>query len=72
MAVIGALIAAVGVSGCGLKGGLDPPPSAAVSEPALGPDGKPVDRYQALGPDGRPVAPKTGPKRWTPLDFLLE
>jgi hypothetical protein len=72
-AVIGALIAAVGVSGCGLKAGLDPPPSAAaVAEPELGPDGKPVERYKPLGADGKPVAPKTGEKRWTPLDFLLE
>jgi len=71
--VIGALIAAVGVSGCGLKAGLDPPPSAAaVAEPEVGPDGKPVERYKPLGPDGKPVAPKTGEKRWTPLDFLVD
>jgi predicted small lipoprotein YifL len=74
MAVVGALIAAFGVSGCGRKAGLDPPPVAAVSDPSLAPapDGTPPERYQALGPGGKPVAPKTGEKRWFPLDFLVD
>jgi hypothetical protein len=72
MAVVGALVAALGVSGCGRKAGLDPPPVASVSDPAPAVDGAPPEQYRALGPDGRPVAPKTGEKRWFPLDFLID
>jgi predicted small lipoprotein YifL len=73
MAVAGALIAALGLAGCGRKSGLDLPPSAAVSDP--GPAGDPrQDPRQAsvVGPDGKPVAPKGGPNRPTMLDWLLE
>jgi predicted small lipoprotein YifL len=65
IAVIGALVATLGLVGCGRKGGLDPPPAAAVSEaqPPPGP---------ALGRDGKPIAPATGPKRPFILDFLVD
>jgi predicted small lipoprotein YifL len=70
IALIGALVAALGLAGCGRKGGLDPPPAAAVADPAvaaqpgLGPslDGAPENRAQA---------PAQGPQRRTPIDFLL-
>lgn len=68
IAVIGALVAALGLAGCGRKGGLDPPPAAAVADPAvaaqpgLGPE---------VAPDGRAQAPAQGPQRRTPIDFLL-
>jgi len=79
IAAMGALVAALGVAGCGRKGGLEPPPGAtaadiSVSRPDLsGPDpstgrsgGEPV-----IGPDGRVIAPSEGPKRSTPIDWLL-
>jgi len=34
IATIGALVAALGLAGCGRKAGLDPPPSAAIATPA--------------------------------------
>src|SRR5262245_7728444 len=65
MAVVSALIATLGVAGCGRKSGLDLPPSAAVSDPA--------DPRQAyVGPDGKPAAPKGGPNRPTILDWLVD
>jgi predicted small lipoprotein YifL len=68
IAVIGALVAALGLAGCGRKGGLDPPPAGA----AAGPDPAVVnDREPALGPDGQTVAP-AGPKRRTPIDWLID
>jgi predicted small lipoprotein YifL len=69
MAVISALIATLGLAGCGRKSGLDLPPAAAVSDP-----GPAADPRQAsgIGPDGKPVAPKSGPNRPTILDWLVE
>jgi predicted small lipoprotein YifL len=68
IAVVGALVAALGLAGCGRKGGLDPPPgaAAAIDEPTAA--GSPPP---GIGPDGRPVAPR-GPQRPTPIDFLLD
>ena len=64
---IGALIAALGLAGCGRKGGLDPPPGATAADTSVSrPDLEP-----ALGPDGRVIAPSQGPKRSTPIDWLL-
>jgi predicted small lipoprotein YifL len=68
IAAIGALVAALGLAGCGRKGGLDPPPSGATNsqDPAVagGPD-------PGIGPDGRPIAPR-GAKRSTPIDWLID
>src|SRR5438132_2350037 len=67
IAAIGALIAALGLAGCGRKGGLDPPPAAtAVDTSVSRPDLEP-----AIGPDGKVIAPSQGPKRSTPIDWLL-
>ncbi len=63
IAVIGALVAALGLAGCGRKGALDPPPAAGV---AVNPDAPP-----AMGPDGRPIAPQ-GQKRRVFLDWLID
>jgi predicted small lipoprotein YifL len=55
LAAVGALMAALGLSACGRKGALDPPPAAAVPVQQVVPvahNGGPVD---VLGPDGRPV-----------------
>jgi hypothetical protein len=78
-----ALIAATAVFGCGRKAGLDPPPVASISEPLEGapPQADPPEPRPAraqppagsmFGPDGKPMAPKTGEKKWTPLDWLIE
>jgi len=69
IAAIGALVAALGLAGCGRKAGLDPPPAASIAgqtaavEPSPGP---------AVAPDGRALAPAQGPRRPTPIDWLLE
>jgi predicted small lipoprotein YifL len=66
IAAIGALIAALGLAGCGRKGGLDPPPGAAVSGPAIdaGPSG--------AGPDDKAPTPAQPPRQRTPIDWLLD
>jgi predicted small lipoprotein YifL len=69
IATIGALVAALGLAGCGRKGGLDPPPGAsasdqaAIAQPGAAPE---------LGPDGQPMAPAQPPRRSTPIDFLID
>jgi predicted small lipoprotein YifL len=69
IAVIGTLAATLGLAGCGRKGGLDPPPEAStaaangVSQPGPPPE---------LGPDGQPTVPPSGPRRRTPIDFLID
>ena len=68
MAAVGALIAALGLASCGRKGPLDLPPSAATSEPVAGEP----KQGAGLGPDGKPMAPRTGPKTPTILDWLVE
>ncbi len=67
IATIGALVAALGLAGCGRKGGLDPPPGATTADTSVSrPDLEP-----AIGPDGKVIAPSQGPKRSTPIDWLL-
>ena len=66
IAAIGALIAALGLAGCGRKGPLDLPPSAAINQPP----GSAAAEAPAIGPDGRPVAP-AGNKKPLPIDWLL-
>ena len=68
-AVLGALVAALGLAGCGRKAGLDPPPAAAV--PVEG-TATPVGVQPGTGPDGQPVAPATGRNRPIFLDWLLD
>ena len=67
------LVAALGLTGCGRKGGLDPPPGVS----AVAVDPQPA-REPEIGPDGRPVAPpppvpaQPPQKRWTPIDWLID
>jgi len=69
-AVIGALLAALGVAGCGRKGGLAPPPGASVAEPV--PAAQPAPAPE-LGPDGRPLmTPPPPPQRRTWIDWLID
>jgi predicted small lipoprotein YifL len=85
LAVIGALIAALGISACGRKGPLDPPPAAAVepdlTAPAEGSPGAPTPRAAVREPDPisaattirRGLAPTTrGPDKRLPIDILLD
>jgi predicted small lipoprotein YifL len=70
IALIGAVVAALGVAGCGRKGGLDPPPGASAVEPGPGAQ---TAAGPELGPDGRPVvAPPPAIPRRTPIDFLID
>ena len=82
LGVIAVMIAMTCLGGCGRKAGLDPPPVGSVAAPLEGPalQGDPMQPQPApaqprnepmFGPDGKPIAPKTGEKRWTPLDWLL-
>ena len=70
IAVIGALVAALGVAGCGRKGGLDPPPgataAAAAADESVAPGAAPPASPDALPP---PVQPT--PRR-TPIDWLID
>jgi len=71
IAVIGVLVAALGLAGCGRKGGLDLPPAAATSDPTATP-GAGGKQGSALGPDGKPIAPASGPKKPIFLDWLVD
>ncbi len=69
LALIAALIAALGLTACGRKGPLDPPPGASLAGDQTGPAGAP--KYApVLGPDSKPLAPP-GPNKPIPLDVLL-
>ncbi|MDQ2953890.1 MAG: lipoprotein [Pseudomonadota bacterium] len=85
LAVIGALIAALGISACGRKGALDPPPSAAIepdlAAPAERSPGALTPRAALHEPDGigsattirRGLAPTPrGPDKRLPIDILLD
>ena len=69
-ALIGLLTLSLGLTACGRKGPLDPPPGASLagSQPAAAGDA----RYgpQPIGPDGKPLAP-AGINKSIPLDVLL-
>jgi predicted small lipoprotein YifL len=80
LCAITALAAALGVAGCGRKGGLDLPPaaSAAAQQEATA---RPQEREdRSIGSDLRPsgarsnsrnLPPAPSPKRDLPIDFLL-
>ena len=82
IAVIGALAATFAVAGCGRRGPLDPPPGAAVSQPAQA-TGQSQRGFNpmatseapaapaAFDSEGRPVASK-GVKRPLPMDWLID
>jgi len=69
LAMIGALVAALGLAGCGRKGPLEPPPAASISAPAgQVANGQATDK--GFDHEGKPVAPK-GKERHIFLDWLL-
>jgi len=62
LALLAALIAALGVSGCGRKGPLDPPPAAlSDSQPTVGPNGALAAQRPALGEEGNTLVPALEP-----------
>jgi predicted small lipoprotein YifL len=76
LATVGVLAAACLLGACGRKGPLDPPPGG-WDLPRATPGMTPVsNRPAAPAPPeyddaGRPIAP-TGPKRRTPIDWLID
>lgn len=70
--LIGALCAALAVSACGRKGGLDLPPSAAASTPAAEPEPQQEAR-SITSPLAKPPKPqpRVVPNRTLPIDVLL-
>ena len=79
LCAIAALVAALGVAGCGRKGGLDLPPAASAA--AQESDARSQERdNRSIGSDLRPsgarsnsrnLPPVPSPKRDLPIDFLL-
>jgi predicted small lipoprotein YifL len=67
-AVLGVLVAALGLAGCGRKGGLDAPPMAAAGD--LEASGQPAPA-STPGAAGKPVSPPAE-KRKTFLDWLID
>jgi predicted small lipoprotein YifL len=74
------LVAALGVAGCGRKGGLDLPPAASAAAQQES-EARPRERESSsIGSDLRPsgarsssrnLPPVPSPKRDLPIDFLL-
>ncbi len=80
-AAIGVLVAALGLSACGRKGPLDPPPSAAMPAQSSLQPAAPADPTLAggpppvagVGPDGKALAPPpSGNRQPFILDWLVE
>jgi predicted small lipoprotein YifL len=75
LAAVGALVAALGLSACGRKGPLDPPPSAAAPVQYSGEPGAPqrAAPSQIVGADGKAAAPPpSGSQQRFILDWLVE
>ena len=76
LAAVGALVAALGLSACGRKGPLDPPPSAQHSAPTdpASPMQMGSDRQMVgIDRDGKAAAPPpSGQNRPFILDWLVE
>jgi len=74
VALIGAISASLGLTACGRKGPLDPPPGASLAGAQGVPAGEETkeqrDSRPVLGVDGKPIAPG-GKNRPIPLDVLL-
>jgi predicted small lipoprotein YifL len=83
LALIGTLVASLGLAACGRKGPLDLPPGGtsagepqasvpSTSNPLVSPiGGQARNGDTGIGPDGKPQAPK-GPNKHIPLDVLLD
>ena len=71
MAVLAVAIAAVGLSGCGRKSGLDLPPTASLTDPQAAPPGTAPNAPSLLGQPAPPPPPPPAPPRRFLLDFML-
>lgn len=70
LALIGTLVASLGLAACGRKGPLDPPPGASLAGEQPAPTSMDTRDRPVTGPDGKPIAPGNTNKR-IPLDVLL-
>ena len=70
LAVAAALMLALGVAGCGRKGGLDPPPAAAGVAVAPLPEEEAARTAEGEAP--AQAAPRTGPRGPAPKRFILD
>jgi hypothetical protein len=68
-ALCGALVAALGLAGCGRKSGLDAPPMAAAGDLQTSPPG--TAAAPGAAPAGKPMAPAPD-KRKTIFDWLID
>jgi predicted small lipoprotein YifL len=64
--LVGTLIVALGISGCGRKGGLEPPPAAVAVDPAV------AGPAPENAPEGNAAVPANQPQRRTPIDWLID
>jgi hypothetical protein len=73
IAVVGALVGALGVAGCGRKSGLDPPPAAAIpAAPQQTAGAQPTTEPGAgVDAEGKPVT-ASGRRKHIFLDWLLD
>jgi predicted small lipoprotein YifL len=71
MAVLAVALAAVGLSGCGRKSGLDLPPTASLTDPKAPPPGTAPNGQFLLGQQAPPPAPPPAPPKRFLLDFML-
>lgn len=69
-AVVGALVAALGLAACGRKAGLDPPPAA--SAVPSGQTAAPSGDMLGTDSEGKPVAAATSQRKHFFLDWLLD
>ena len=70
-ALLGALVAALGLAGCGRKSGLDAPPMAAAGDLQTSPQPGTAAAPAGTAPAGKPVAPAPD-KRKTVFDWLID
>ena len=71
MAVLAVAIAAVGLSGCGRKSGLDLPPTASLTDQQTAPPGGASNAPSLLGQPAPPPPPPPAPPKRFLMDFLL-
>jgi predicted small lipoprotein YifL len=71
MVVLAVALAAVGLSGCGRKSGLDLPPTASLTDPKAPPPGTASNTQALLGQPAPPPPPPPAPPRRFLLDFML-
>jgi predicted small lipoprotein YifL len=72
-ALVGAVVLALGLSACGRKGALDPPPGGLAEPTVIGAQPAPPPAPNgAVAATTAPTAPPPPPaKKTTPLDWLL-